>query len=309
MKQIIMDVLDDMSDGQVNLGSSSARKMVSTLISTALESKGCYTEYDDSEIEEQNARATWVCSICGENTADVDYDYLGSGTNHLGCELKSQEEIDKYVEDIDEQAYAQGRGSSHRVVDDAGVDIKTGKYVGGGIQGSEEVDGMYTDEEVKGWEKAVGYKEPKLKFDSITEDLYTDEPYEGLPQESTPNNPNPHGEDDFATPTKHFADGFHEGRWEDDDIQKQAYIEMTSDGLPVGGDAQAVLESHKLADEIVDNQKGKWIYESPDGGKTVFRRPFADYDMSKKEEIDWETKEPTGRIFTDYPFEEKDGEG
>ena len=109
--------------------------------------------------------------------------------------------------------------------------------------------------------------------------------------------------------TKHFADGFHEGRWEDDDIQKQAYIEMTSDGLPVGGDAQAVLESHKLADEIVDNQKGKWIYESPDGGKTVFRRPFADYDMSKKEEIDWETKEPTGRIFTDYPFEEKDDEG
>jgi len=82
-------------------------------------------------------------------------------------------------------------------------------------------------------------------------------------------------------------------------LQKQAYMEMTSDGLPEGGDAQAVLESHKLADEIVDN-KGKWIYESPDGGKTVFRRPFSDYDPSKKEEIDWETKEPTGRKFTEY---------
>ena len=34
---------------------------------------------DDSEIEEQNARATWVCSICGENTADVDYDYRRLG--------------------------------------------------------------------------------------------------------------------------------------------------------------------------------------------------------------------------------------
>jgi hypothetical protein len=85
-------------------------------------------------------------------------------------------------------------------------------------------------------------------------------------------------------------------------IQKQLYTEMTSDGLPEGGDSQAVLESHKLADEIVDNQEGKWIYESPDGGKTVFRRPFSDYDPSKKEEIDWETKEPTGRKFTDYPF-------
>ena len=83
-------------------------------------------------------------------------------------------------------------------------------------------------------------------------------------------------------------------------LQKQLYTEMTSDGLPEGGDAQAVLESHKLADEIVDNQKGKWIYESPDGGKTVFRRPFSDYDPKNKEEIDWETKEPTGRKFTEY---------
>jgi len=85
-----------------------------------------------------------------------------------------------------------------------------------------------------------------------------------------------------------------------DAIQKQIYNEMTSDGLPVGGDAQAVLESHKLADEIVDNQEGKWIYESPDGGKTVFRRPFSDYDPANKKEIDWDTKEPTGRKFTEY---------
>jgi|TARA_R110000823_G_scaffold240334_1_gene365341 hypothetical protein len=34
--------------------------------------------------------------------------------------------------------------------------------------------------------------------------------------------PNPYGDDDFATPTessgsvKHFADGFHEGNWQDD---------------------------------------------------------------------------------------------
>ena len=177
-----MDVLSDMSHSQVNLESDAARKMVSTLISAALKSKGCYTEYDDSEIEEQNTRATWVCSICGKNTYDVEWDYIGSGTNHLGCEL---------------------------------VDPK------------------------KVWPGT-------------------------------------------------------------DAIQKQIYNEMTSDGLPEGGDAQAVLESHKLADEIVDNQEGKWIYESPDGGKTVFRRPFSDYDPKNKEEIDFKTKEPTGRKFSDY---------
>ena len=84
------------------------------------------------------------------------------------------------------------------------------------------------------------------------------------------------------------------------ETQKQLYNEMTSDGLPVGGDAQAVKESHKLAEEIVNAKKGDWIYESPDGGKTVFRRPFSDYNPENKEEIDWETKEPTGRKFSEY---------
>ena len=66
------------------------------------------------------------------------------------------------------------------------------------------------------------------------------------------------------------------------------------------GDAQAVLESQRLAEEIVNAQKDEWIYESPDGGKTVFRRPAGDYDSKNKVEIDWETKEPTGRVFSDY---------
>ena len=30
----------------------------------------------------------WTCDLCGKNTHEVDYDYLGNGTNHLGCELK-----------------------------------------------------------------------------------------------------------------------------------------------------------------------------------------------------------------------------
>lgn len=196
MKQIIKGVLDDMSESQINLASSAARETVSSLISVALKTKGCYTEYDDSEIEEQNARETWVCSICGKNTADVDYDYLGSGTNHLSCELKQE---------------------------------------------SQEVEEI----------EITGHDHGKV--------------------------------------------------WPGTDaIQKQIYNEMTSDGLPIGGDTQAVLESHKLADEIVDNQEGKWIYESPDGGKTVFRRPFSDYDPENKEEIDFKTKEPTGRKFTEY---------
>ena len=239
MKQIIMNVLDDMSESQINLGSETARKTISSLISAALKAQGynnknkvnSYLTADLSE-EEQKARDSWVCSICGENTADVDYDYIGSGTNHLGCEMKSWDEIKDHVNEKDDS------------------DSYTGP-------------------------------EPELKFDTITEELYTDEPHEELPFRE-----------------KNWLQKKHEDKVFGN-VQKQIYTEMTADGLPEGGDAQAVLESHKLADEIVDN-KGKWIYESPDGGETVFRRPFSDYDPKNKEEIDWETKEPTGRKFTEY---------
>ena len=44
----------------------------------------------------------WTCDICDENTHEVDYDYLGNGTNHLGCELK-QEELQKKSDKIMEQ--------------------------------------------------------------------------------------------------------------------------------------------------------------------------------------------------------------
>ena len=57
----------------------------------------------------------------------------------------------------------------------------------------------------------------------------------------------------------------------------------------------------KLAEALVDDLKeGDYIYESPDSGKTVFRRKFQDYDSNRKEEIDWDTKEPTGRKFSQY---------
>ena len=236
MKQIIMNVLDDMSESQINLASETARETVSSLISAALKTKGSYKEYTEYELDEQEARASWVCDICGENTFEVDSDYIGSGTNHLGCELKS--ETKSSTEPV-------------QTLDD-----------GGGITYREN--------------------EPELKFDTITEELYTDEPHEELPFRE-----------------KNWLQKKHEDKVFGN-VQKQIYNEMTSDGLPEGGDAQAVLESHKLADEIVDNQKGKWIYESPDGGETVFRRPFSDYDPKNKEEIDWKTKEPTGRKFTEY---------
>jgi aspartyl/asparaginyl-tRNA synthetase len=47
--------------------------------------------WEDSIKEEQEAQDTWVCGICNESTYDVDWDYVGSGTNHLECELKQDD--------------------------------------------------------------------------------------------------------------------------------------------------------------------------------------------------------------------------
>ncbi len=104
MKQTIREVLDDMADGQINLASEIARETIAGLISAALKTKGKYTQYTEYELEEQEARKAWVCEICGNNTFEVDYDYIGSGYNHLHCELKV--ELDQGGENPDiTQAY------------------------------------------------------------------------------------------------------------------------------------------------------------------------------------------------------------
>ena len=197
MKQLIKDVLEDMSQDQINLASETARETIATVIISAIRAsdKGWYLDLDHSEerekedkkilesrkTEEWKVKESWVCSICGKNTYDVDWDYIGSGTNHLGCELESEMKGDK------------------RVTKDRRKDDRREKN--------------YSQK--KHEEKVFGHDQGGS---------YEKKTWPGL-----------------------------------DSIQKRVYSEMTSDGLPPGGDTQAVLESHKLDDEIDHNQKGKWI--------------------------------------------------
>ena len=219
-----MDVLDDMSDSQINLASETARETVSSLISAALKAKGSYKEYTEYELDEQKAREHWVCSICGENTFDVDYEYIGSCTNHLGCELEVEMKNDKRVTGDRRKGNRREKNWLQKKHEDK-VFGKPGKW----------------REDIQGQIKSRGVIKPKKR------------------------------------------------------VKKKFYEDM--------GDGH-MLEVGKLAEEIVDNQNEKWIYESPDGGKTVFRRPFSDYNPENKVEIDFKTKEPTGRKFIDYPFKE-----
>ena len=95
MKQLIKDVLEDMSHGPstVTLSSPVFRETIAKAIMTAIKTKPGWnldlsTLDNKPKIDEQKARETWVCDVCGKSTFDVEDDYIGTGTNHLGCELE-----------------------------------------------------------------------------------------------------------------------------------------------------------------------------------------------------------------------------
>ena len=250
MKQIIKDVLDDMTHSQVNLGSNAARKMVSTLISTALESKGCYTEYGDDEIEEQKARESWTCSICGESTYEVEYDYIGSGTNHLGCELKSQKEIDEYIEDIDEQAYAQGRGSSYDNLPE-------------GLKRAKELSAEAIEEGMRRTKNDMQLEHEDKVFDTAGEEVEPINTY-------------------FTADVRDERDledqkfGGDTGTDADFNIGQSEEI----DGAYTAEEFEEWEEAVKKEETKFDPEK-KYIFESPDGGETVYRREFGSDERVK----------------------------
>ena len=100
---------------------------------------------------------------------------------------------------------------------------------------------------------------------------------------------------DLKEETKHFANDFHEGKDGDNDyvysgdlkdaesLRQQAYAELSGDGLPLGGDAQAKRDAIKLAEEIAQGSVDLgYIFESPDGGKTIFKRKVGE---EKREQV------------------------
>ena len=97
--------------------------------------------------------------------------------------------------------------------------------------------------------------------------------------------------------TKHFANDFHDGKDGDNnyvysgdlkDAQQQAYNELSADGLPPGGDAQATRDANKLAEEIAGGSVDLgYIFESPDGGKTIYRRKVGESERELISKENW----------------------
>ena len=45
--------------------------------------------------DEKDYLEFWTCEYCGKHTHEVEYDYLGGGTNHLQCELERAVKLGK----------------------------------------------------------------------------------------------------------------------------------------------------------------------------------------------------------------------
>jgi len=83
-------------------------------------------------------------------------------------------------------------------------------------------------------------------------------------------------------------------------LDSDSTIEVIAEKINETINQELEIERMKLSEQIVEHFEEGYIFESPDGGKTVYRRDFGDYDPKNKLEMDWETKEPTGRNFTQY---------
>jgi len=197
MEQIIKDVLKSHGEINVNLGSSAARNVITKEIIEKIK--------NDDKTEEKRARESWTCSICGKNTYDVEWDYIGSSTNHLGCELENEMKNKKRMKPLDWRKKEnpqlelmfdkrKTKGPHHDEQSNSSIPYLPGKYT----ESVEEPEGTpYSPEEIEAWNRQV-------------EDCGTQQQYDKY--------------------------------------------------------------RRKLSEEIVDDKSKKYIYESPDGGKTIYKR-------------------------------------
>ena len=221
MKQLIKDVLEDMSHGPstVTLSSPVFRETIAKAIMTAIKTKPGWnldlsTLDNKPKIDEQKVRETWVCDVCGKSTFDVEDDYIGTGTNHLGCELEHEKRV-----------------SSDRRKSDFGS----------------TPDRRRSDRREKNWSQK-----------------------------------------------KHEEKVFNQAVFGDSRDLTEAKLDnhqLTNDReYPYNSFVRNKEEVDKLAEEIVSDNDTGYIYESPDGGKTIYKRKVGESErelVSQEAPKDW----------------------
>jgi len=80
--------------------------------------------------------------------------------------------------------------------------------------------------------------------------------------------------------------------------QIEQIVKDTPNNMVLGKKIRSLFNEVLDEENISKNENEDWIFESPDGGNTVFRRRGDDYNPEHKEEI--VDGKPTGRTFNNY---------
>ena len=265
MKKLIMNVLEDMSQGQINLASEAARETIANSILVAMKTnnngKGWFLDLStidgkpkltEEELETQRYKEFWICGICGKDTSKVEYDGIGSGTNHLMCELE--------MENADEDARTMPDGL-RRAKELAQEAIEEGMR--------RTKNDMQLEHEEKVFDTAGEEVEPVNSY--FTADVKDERDLEDQKFGGDT------GTDaDFNIPPGEEVDGMYfddevKG-WEEEVKKTDTLIDKSVEDF----------ERNKLSEEIIDDKEKDYIYESPDGGETIYRREFG---SDEREEI------------------------
>ena len=232
MKKLIIDVLKDMSQGPstITLASPTFRETIANAIIAAIKTnkKGWVLDLSTldkkpkltpEEIETQRYKEDWTCAICGENTYDVVSEYIGTGTNHLGCEFEDEKRLSKDRRKSDFGSTPDRRKGDRR-----------------------EKNWSQEKHEEKVFNQAVfgdsgDLTEAKIQANSDHNDGWTKQHYKDLAE-----------------------------KYEEEKEKAKKLIDKSVEDH----------ERNKLSEEIVGDEGAKYIYESPDGGETVYRRKFGE---------------------------------
>ena len=88
----------------------------------------------------------------------------------------------------------------------------------------------------------------------------------------------------------------------------EALVEMYPNNMELGAKVRELYwKEREIQDKIMEEMKDKKIYESPDGGKTIYERPFGS-DISERTLISNETRKsifPDSVEYTDEYYKKQ----
>ena len=295
MKKLIMNVLEDMSKGQINLESEAARKTIANSILVAMKTnnngKGWFLDLSTvdgkpkltpEEIEQKNYKEYWTCSICGKDTSKVDYDYVGSGTNHLGCELEKQPKVKDLINEYIDACEPTGDDVAKAL----GHMDKDGNYITEdmpeGLRRAKELSQEAIQEGMRRTKSEMQLEHEDKVFDTAGEEVepvnsyFTADVKDERDLEDQKFGGDTGTDADFNIPPGEEVDGM----YFDDEVKGWEGAVKETETLV--DKSVEDFERNKLSEEIIDDKEKDYIYESPDGGETIYRREFG---SDEREEI------------------------